>query len=112
MEEPLLEYVRVFRVKELQHVLKQFGLPYTGGKKADLVQRITTFIRYPRPWPRPRLAHDVQPFPTCPRLLPCDSVKYRLRGKARETEHVSSIRSMHGGTAAVCLCIVAALRSG
>ena len=47
MDEPLLDYVRAFRVKELQVVLKHFGLPYTGGKKADLVQRITTYIRCP-----------------------------------------------------------------
>ena len=66
MEEPLLLYVQAFRVKELQNVLKQFGLPYTGGKKADLVQRITKYIRCrPR---RPRRVPGVQPLLTCPRL--------------------------------------------
>ncbi len=44
MADTLQHYLRAFRIRELQYVLKQFGLPHSGGRKADLLQRIQTYI--------------------------------------------------------------------
>ena len=44
MADTLQHYLRAFRIRELQYVLKQFGLPHSGGRKADLLQRIQTYL--------------------------------------------------------------------
>lgn len=43
MNEVVRGYISHFRVRELQAVLEQLGLPKTG-RKADLVARIFTFF--------------------------------------------------------------------
>lgn len=40
----ILALVRGFRVRELQQVLKELGLPYSTGRKADFVYRVQTYV--------------------------------------------------------------------
>ena len=74
MADTLQHNLRAFRIRELQYVLKQFGLPHSGGRKADLLQRVQTYIECalaPGPLPHlpcPALAHVA---PICPIALVC-----------------------------------------
>jgi SAP domain len=60
-------YISQFRVRELQAVLEQLGLPRTG-RKADLVARIFAFFgeeppTNPRYMPAPSLLAAAMPYP-------------------------------------------------